>query len=170
MSEDLDRRVPLALVVDDDPVLRVIAAESLSSIGFEVVEAETGEAALDLSEARPPDLILLDLNLPGRDGLSTCEVMRSRRALAEVPILVVTGQTDPETIDRTFEVGATDFISKPLDWRLVQHRVRFLMRANSAFKDLTSTLLDLKQRVGANSRRHGRSATSVPGSSTPRAV
>ncbi len=138
-------RKPLALVVDDDPVLRMIGAEALSAIGFEIVDAETGEEALVLAQARAPDLVLLDLNLPGRDGFWTCEALRARPAQADVPILVVTGQTDPQTIDRTFQVGATDFIKKPLDWQLVQHRVRFLMRANTAFNDLKSTLSDLHE-------------------------
>lgn len=145
MSGDRDARAPLALVVDDDPVLRTIGSEALSAIGFDIMVAETGEAALTLTDARTPDLVLLDVQLPGRDGLSTCEEMRSRPAMTDVPILVVTGRTDPGTIDRTFQVGATDFIKKPLDWQLVQHRVRFLMRANTAFNDLKSTLSDLRE-------------------------
>jgi diguanylate cyclase (GGDEF)-like protein len=135
----------MALVVDDDPVLRTIGAESLAAIGFEILEAETGEAALAACEERTPDLVLLDVKLPGLDGFSTCEAMRRQPALAEVPILIITGRTDSGTIDRTFEVGATDFIGKPLDWQLVQHRVRFLMRANSAFNDLKTTLSDLAE-------------------------
>ncbi|MCP5071314.1 MAG: EAL domain-containing protein [bacterium] len=145
MSGSQSPRAPLALVVDDDPVLRTIGSESLSAIGFEIVEAETGEAALTLADARTPDLVLLDVQLPGRDGFSVCEEMRAWPAMADVPILIATGRTDPETIDRTFQVGATDFIKKPLDWQLLQHRVRFLMRANTAFKDLKSTLSDLEK-------------------------
>jgi len=144
VSDDHGSRAPLALVVDDDPVLRTVGAEALSAIGFEIIEAETGEAALSVTDARTPDLVLLDVQLPGRDGLSTCEAMRAMPALADVPILIVTGCTDAGTIERTFQVGATDFIKKPLDWQLMQHRVRFLMRANTAFKDLKSTLSDLQ--------------------------
>jgi DNA-binding response OmpR family regulator len=145
MSASIETRVPVALVVDDDPVLRTIGSEALAAIGFEIIEAETGEEGLDAAVERPPDLILLDVQLPGRDGFSTCQEMRSRPSLAEVPILIITGRTDAGTIDRAFEVGATDFIKKPLDWQLIQQRVRFLMRANTAFKDVESMRLDLEE-------------------------
>lgn len=161
MSQPSDQPSPLALVVDDDPVLRTIASEALAAIGFEIVEAESGEDALTMAENRSPNLVLLDLELPGRDGFSICEAMRARPTLTDVPILIVTGRTDTETIDRAFEAGATDFIKKPLDWRVVRHRVRFLMRANTAFDDLRSTLSDLAQsrRELDTARELGRLAT-----------
>ena len=115
MSETRDRRDPLALVVDDDAVLRTIGAEALAVIGFEIMEAENGDEALMIAEANPPDLVLLDLQLPGRDGYSVCQAMRANPSLADLPILVVTGSTDSETIDRAFRAGATDFFKKPLD-------------------------------------------------------
>ncbi len=115
MINEPDHHSPVALVVDDDPVLRTVGAEALSAIGFEIMEAETGEAALELIDERTPNLVLHDVQPPGRDGFSTCEVMRTRPELADVPIVIVTGRTDAETIERTFQVGATDFIKKPLD-------------------------------------------------------
>jgi diguanylate cyclase (GGDEF)-like protein len=159
--DEPDHRSPLALVVDDDPVLRTVGAEALSAVGFEIVEAETGEAALTLVDARTPNLVLLDVQLPGRDGFSTCEAMRARPELVDVPIVIVTGSIDAETIERTFQVGATDFIKKPLDWQLFQHRMRFLMRANTAFKDLKSTLVDLEEsrRELETTREFGRMGT-----------
>jgi len=139
------RERPMALVVDDDPVVRTIGVEALSAIGFETQEVETGEAALQTCSENEPDLILLDVQLPGRDGFETCRALRQRPALEEVPILIMTGRTDSTTIEQAFDVGATDFIEKPLDWQLVQHRVRFLMRANSAFNDLRLTLSHLEE-------------------------
>ena len=138
-------RRPLALVVDDDPVLRSVGSEALEALGFAIEEAESGEQAIQSVSERVPDFVLLDLNLPGRDGFTVCRAMRERQELAEVPIVVITGASEAEIIDRAFDSGATDFVHKPLDWQLIQHRVRFLMRANSAFKDLRHSQLQLER-------------------------
>ena len=138
-------RRPVALVVDDDPILRAVGCEVLRTLGFEIVEAESGEEALDFATSRLPDFVLLDVNLPGRDGFSVCRELRRVPALAEVPIVVITGASEEEVIDRAFTAGATDFVHKPLDWQLTQHRVRFLMRANSAFKDLNRSQRQLQR-------------------------
>ncbi len=138
-------RRPLALVVDDDPILRTVGSEALEALGFAIEEAESGEDALRAVAERTPDFVLLDVNLPGRDGFAVCRAMRRKSELAEVPIVVVTGASEAEVIDRAFDSGATDFVHKPLDWQLIQHRVRFLMRANSAFKDLRDRQLELER-------------------------
>ncbi len=131
------------LVVDDEPVVRLLACEALRATGFATLEAENGEQGLACVEAQRADLVLLDVELPGMDGYETC---RRMRALDEdLPILFATGHTDGESIDRAFEAGATDFISKPLDWLLLRHRIRFLMRANQAFADLRHTMVSLSE-------------------------
>ncbi|NNL85965.1 MAG: EAL domain-containing protein [Myxococcales bacterium] len=135
----------MALVVDDDPILRAVGCEVLRTLGFEIVEAESGEEALELAMSRLPDFVLLDVNLPGRDGFSICRELRRVPALSQIPIVVITGASEEEVIDRAFTAGATDFVHKPLDWQLTQHRVRFLMRANSAFKDLNRSQRQLQQ-------------------------
>jgi diguanylate cyclase (GGDEF)-like protein/PAS domain S-box-containing protein len=132
------------LIVDDEPVVRVLASQALAALGFDVEEAEDGEEALRRVKASPPDLVLLDVELPGMDGFTTCEAIRGVEGGEDFPILVATGHTDSATVDRTFESGATDFVSKPLDWQLLQHRIRFLMRANQAFVDLRRTLENLR--------------------------
>jgi diguanylate cyclase (GGDEF)-like protein/PAS domain S-box-containing protein len=140
MSEQSERRV---LVADDDPVVRVLAARALEAMGFAVEEVEDGEAALASVERSRPDLVVLDVEMPRLDGFETCAELRRRPGNRELPILIATGLTDVETIDRAFSAGASDFVKKPLDWQLLQHRVRFLMRASSAFQDLRQTLSDL---------------------------
>ncbi len=140
-----DERAPVALVVDDDPVLRSVGNQVLTAFGFQIREAESGEEAIESAREQRPDLVLLDIHLPGRDGFSTCRAMRQELGMLNVPILIATGRIHAETIDRAFEAGATDFVSKPLDWQLLQHRVRFLMRANSAFTDLRTTQDELEK-------------------------
>ena len=141
MTEQRELRV---LIVDDDPVIRLLAAQALQGIGLSVTEAENGEQALASLEESSVDLVVLDVELPGMDGFETCEILRQRSSGAEIPVLMATGRTDSGTIDRAFEVGATDFIKKPIDWQLLQYRVRFLMRASEAFAEVNNTLADLE--------------------------
>ncbi len=122
-------RVSRVLVVDDDPVIRLLACQALAAIGMTPVEADNGQDALDAVESSPPDLVILVVELPGRDGLEICAELRELPASRDLPILIITGREDSEVIDRAFRAGATDFIGKPIDWQLLQHRVRFLMRA-----------------------------------------
>jgi diguanylate cyclase (GGDEF)-like protein/PAS domain S-box-containing protein len=140
-----DPRRRRALIADDDPVVRVLAARALDAMGFEVEEVEDGEAALAAVERSRPDLAILDVEMPKLGGFETCAELRRRPASRELPILIATGMTDAESIDRAFSVGASDFIRKPIDWQLLQHRVRFLMRANTAFQDLRMTLTELSE-------------------------
>ena len=121
--------VSRVLVVDDDPVIRLLACEALAAIGMTPMEADNGQNALDAIESCPPDLVILDVGLPGRDGLEICAELRELPASRDIPVLIITGREDSKLWDRAFQAGATDFIGKPIDWQLLQHRVRFLMRA-----------------------------------------
>ncbi len=128
------------LVVDDDPLMRLLVGRALTAIGMIVGEAEDGEQAMDTMEMSRPDLLVLDVDLPGRDGLQICREARGLLDGPEFPVLILTGRTDSEIIDLALQAGASDFINKPIDWQLLQHRVRFLMRAHAAVTDLTRTL------------------------------
>jgi len=144
-----------ALIVDDDPVIRVFAADALEAIGFESVEVESGEEALEFVSRSTPDLILLDLRMPGMDGFATCRRLRERPETRDTPIIITTGSTDSSTIDRAFHAKATDFIAKPIDSQLLKHRVRFVMSARDAFQYLQDTLdnLEVSEERLANAQR-----------------
>jgi diguanylate cyclase (GGDEF)-like protein len=143
MADPTSRESLRALVVDDDPVSRAFADEALSAMGFVSTEADSGAQALDVVDGLAPHLVLLDLRMPGMDGFETCARLREKPEFGAVPIIVATGMTDAATIERAFEAGATDFIKKPIDWKLFRHRVRFVMRAYGAFQDLHDTLTNL---------------------------
>ena len=132
------------LVVDDDSFVRVLASRCLMAMGLTVVEAEDGPSAIRHAREAAPDLVLLDVEMPGMDGFETCAELRSLFPHRELAILIATGHTDKATIDRAFEAGASDFVHKPLDWALLQHRVRFLLRAHGAFAELHETLAELR--------------------------
>lgn len=121
------------LLVDDDPMLRLLAAETLCAADFEVIEAADGRAALTLAARHRPDLILLDVMMPGVDGYEVCRQLRSLPATATTPIIMMTGLDDGESINRAYEIGATDFVTKPINYTLLSHRLRYVLRAATAF-------------------------------------
>jgi diguanylate cyclase (GGDEF)-like protein/PAS domain S-box-containing protein len=120
------------LIVDDDPVLRTMAAQTLLHAGFDVAEAENGEAGLARTLERRFDLILLDVIMPGLDGYEVCQRIRAMPDGSTVPILMLTGLNDTASIDLAYGQGATDFITKPINWTLLAHKVRYALRASTA--------------------------------------
>jgi diguanylate cyclase (GGDEF)-like protein/PAS domain S-box-containing protein len=133
------------LLADDDPVSRLLATRALEALGFEVEPVEDGEDALGAIERDRPDLVILDVEMPRLGGFEACTALRGHRATREIPVLIATSRADAETIDLALAAGASDFIKKPFDWQLLQHRVRFLLRASSAVQDLRRTLSDLSE-------------------------
>ncbi|MFI4933998.1 MAG: PleD family two-component system response regulator [Caulobacterales bacterium] len=116
------------LFVDDDPILREFAIVNLTSEQASVETAPDGAAALEAVAANPPDLMLLDLEMPNLDGFQVLEALRADERFAALPIIVVTGREDIEAVDRAFQAGATSFVVKPLNWRLLSYQVRYAHR------------------------------------------
>lgn len=116
------------LIVEDEPKIAAALADYVRASGFEVTLAERGEPVLDLLASRPVDAILLDLMLPGVDGLDVC---RAVRAVSQVPILMLTARV--EEVDRLLglELGADDYICKPFSLREVVSRLRAVLRRSS---------------------------------------
>jgi len=129
----------LILVVDDDPTLRILVRATLEKVGFEVEEAEDGEAALTQFIKHHPAIILMDVDMPKLDGYEACRRIRADAIGAHIPILMVTGLEDVDSIDRAYSAGATDFISKPINWSLLSHRVRYVLRASTTYKELRTS-------------------------------
>ena len=121
---------PLLLVIDDDDTQRLLYRETLEASGFDVVEAADGSPGLVAFKEAKPDLILLDVMMPGIDGYETCRAIRADAIGSTVPILMATGLDDIEAIERSYDVGATDFIAKPMNWALLPHRIRCALRAD----------------------------------------
>jgi diguanylate cyclase (GGDEF)-like protein/PAS domain S-box-containing protein len=130
------RRLPRVLVVDDDPTMRLLVGEALEPGGLEVEEASDGVQALGAFRRQPYDLVLLDVRMPGSDGFAVCEEIRKAPGGEDVPIVIMTGLDDLDSIRRAYEVGATDFITKPIPWLVLSHRVRYLLRASEEAREL----------------------------------
>lgn len=117
------------LFVDDDPILRAFAQVNLATPSTEVDLAADGDAALEALRTRRYDLVLLDLEMPGLDGFDVLSRIRSEPALVDLAVIVQTGREDVEAIDRCFHLGATSFVMKPLNWRLLAYQIRYVLRA-----------------------------------------
>jgi diguanylate cyclase (GGDEF)-like protein/PAS domain S-box-containing protein len=139
MGCEARRAQALVLVVDDDPTMRLLIGESLQQAGFAIEEAEDGLSALTAFERLQPDIVMLDVNMPGMDGFTVCTELRRMPVGNGVPVLMVTGLDDEASINRAYEAGATDFITKPINWPVLGHRVRYVLRASQALDDLRRT-------------------------------
>jgi diguanylate cyclase (GGDEF)-like protein len=116
------------LIADDDAILREIASAMLKEAGFAVQTVPSGDAAVAACVLRMPDIALLDVEMAQGDGYQACTNIRSLPGGADLPIVMVTGCDDTLSIDRAYEAGATDFVVKPINWTLLSHRIRYVMR------------------------------------------
>ncbi len=128
----LPKKRGTVLVADDDPVMRLLMIEMLGQVGLDGIEAEDGRQALECFQSMAPDLILMDVDMPNMDGFSACREIRRVETGAPVPIIMVTGGDDIEAVTNAYEVGATDFVSKPINWPILGHRVLYVLRASDA--------------------------------------
>jgi len=118
------------LIVDDEVVSRYTVEVLLESEGYNLLFAESGEEALAKAAAFVPDLMLLDVMMPGMDGFEVCQQLRANPRLAELPVVMVTALDDRESRLRGIEVGADDFMTKPFDRAELRARVRTITRLN----------------------------------------
>jgi diguanylate cyclase (GGDEF)-like protein/PAS domain S-box-containing protein len=125
----------VVLVADDDPTIRLLVSEALAGIGYQVEEAENGAQALAMLRVMKADLVILDVSMPGKSGFEVCEELRLIPGYESTPVLMATGHDDVESIRKAFEVGASDFLTKPMNWELLPHRINFLLRANRDEKE-----------------------------------
>jgi DNA-binding response OmpR family regulator len=140
-------RTPKILVVDDVPENVRLLEAVLVPRGYEVVTAHDGDAALDLVEAEEPDLILLDVMMPGRDGYAVCSSLRANDSTAMLPVIMVTSSVGQEKT-RAIEAGADDFIPKPFNHDELLTRVRSLLRIkryHDTIKEQAAELAELNR-------------------------
>ena len=140
---------PKILIADDDPLSRLFVKNALEPAGMVVLEATGGKDALAKFEAIGPDLVILDIMMPDMDGYLTCSRVRSLPSGKRVPILVLTGLDDAQSIGQAYQHGATDFITKPVNATILCHHVRYMLRTNNVLHALirSESRLELAQRI-----------------------
>jgi signal transduction histidine kinase len=123
-------KTPLVLVVDDDSRNRKLISIPIKRAGFNVEEAEDGWQALSLFEKVKPNIVLLDVLMPGMDGFEVCKTIRQLPEAEYVPIVMITGLNDTDSINCAYEAGATDFITKPFNLTILMHRLKYIYRTS----------------------------------------
>ena len=126
---------PVVLVVGGDPAEGVSVTESLEQAKMEVMQAPSAEAALQCIRRRRPDGVLMDVRLPGTDGIEACAAIRAMPAGGLLPIVMVTAADDLDSIERLYQAGATDFVTTPINSSLLPHRMRHILRASTTNRE-----------------------------------
>jgi two-component system phosphate regulon response regulator PhoB len=116
------------LIVDDEEDIRELVALNLDREGYKVLTCETGEQALALARSKTPDLVVLDLMLPGIDGLEVCKRVKADPGLRHIPVVMLTAKGEESDIVAGLELGADDYITKPFSGKVLVARVRRLLR------------------------------------------
>ena len=128
--------MPVILIVDDDNGFRLTTSEALKGTGFNVIEASSGEAAMSILEETLPDLVLLDAIMPTIDGFEVCMQIRKSRETRSIPVMILTGLGDMDSVNKAFESGATDFIVKPINYAVLSSRIQFQLRVADNLREL----------------------------------
>ena len=135
----------LILVVDDEPSNVDVLCDLLEALGYRTVGAGSGEAALALARDRAPDLVLLDVMMPGVDGLEACRRLKADPATASIPVVFVTALSDAEDRARGIDAGGDDFLTKPFSRPVLVARIRSLLRLKAARDELAESYRRLRE-------------------------
>ena len=136
--EKVEETKALILIIDDDNVSRKTVAAILRKNGYDVTQAENGEDGIIQFQKSKPDLVLLDVVMPDLNGYEVCEKIRSicTESIEAMPIVMLTGQNDAESIESAFSSGATDFVTKPVNLKLLGQRITYILRNSRNYKEL----------------------------------
>ncbi|MRS01703.1 EAL domain-containing protein [bacterium] len=124
------------LVADDDRFIRVLVRDALEADSFQVEEVADGRDVLSAFNRLQPDIIILDVVMPGQDGFCICKEIRSTETGHTVPIVIMTGLDDLNSVEKAYAAGATDFITKPLNIPLISYRIQYILRSSRTLERL----------------------------------
>ncbi len=122
----------MAIIADDEDLGRLLLGEAAAAVGLESLSFGDGAAALDAALANDVAIVLLDVDMPMMDGYEVCRRLRAEPRFSSAPIVMVTGHQDSHAVRLAFEAGATDFVSKPVNWALLPHRLEYILRNAAA--------------------------------------
>ncbi|MDJ0554485.1 MAG: PleD family two-component system response regulator [Microcoleaceae cyanobacterium MO_207.B10] len=136
MKPDIWTVQPQILIVDDEKTIRLILRRVMEKDGYQVMEANNGKECLEICEKQLPNLILLDAMMPGLDGFTCCSELQKKFEEETPPVLMITVLDDQGSVDLAFQVGAKDYVTKPIHWAVLRQRVRRLLQTQWAMNEL----------------------------------
>ena len=136
---------PLILIVDDDEMVRALLSQKMEEDGYQLVTARNGEEALIIYQSAKPDIVLMDGLMPEMDGFECCEQLQQLPGGDMTPVLMITGLDDNSSLDRAYQVGAADYITKPIHWAVLRQRVKRLLNQSQLYRELEVSNLALRE-------------------------
>lgn len=155
MAEVKDCESVRILIIDDDAAQLFLARRALEQVGFLVEEAADGKLGLRAIKETRPDLVLLDVVMPEFNGYDVCLELRRDPEFMNLPVVMVTALDDLDSVRRAFEAGATNFVTKPVNWTVLSYHVKYILRANRKSEELhrTKQLLALAHASAEETRK-----------------
>ena len=132
INPELKKNSPQILIVDDQKTLRLVLRKAIEKQGYQAIEACNGQHCLDICQKITPDMILLDAMMPGMNGFECSTKLQTLKGDRCPPILMITVLDDQESVERALQVGASDYITKPINWNLLAQRVNRLLTSGWA--------------------------------------
>ncbi len=125
----VDDQPPLVLVADDDIFIRGMLQSLLEKQGYRVIVADEGAKALEQFQRYNPDLVLMDAVMPVMDGFKTCAELKKLKTGIDTPVIMITSLNDEMSVNQAFKVGAMEYITKPIHWAVLRHRMAVILKA-----------------------------------------
>ena len=160
LTPEIEPIMSKVLVVDDIQDNVTLLSFELEDDGFEVLTAFNGQECLEKARKEHPDVILLDIRMPGMSGIETLEVLKEDKDTADIPVIMVSANNSDDNIIKALDIGAHDFVSKPIDYMVLAARMRSALRLSHALKELAKantelvTLATTDPLTGCYNRRH----------------
>ena len=136
------------LVIDDDQFNRAFARDALESAGYSVIDAGDGEEGLEKADAEAPDLVLLDIVMPGMDGIEVCKELKKRDACRITPVIMYTSLNEEKLIETALQAGASDYVIKPPNVAQLRSRVALNLRLAEALTEIERLRRELENGGG----------------------
>ena len=140
-----DNSLKLVLVIDDDQTAHLWAKRYLSAAGFAMVSALNGHEGIEAFKKHTPDIVLVDIDMPVMNGFVTCAAIRALPTGKNTPLLMITGTEDAERVASSYLAGATDFVVKPINWKVLIHRLHYMIKASSLLQQLEKSEMRLSK-------------------------
>lgn len=140
-----DNESPLILVIDDDRYMRLQLSQMVQQEGYRVEAVNDGEQGLEAYQRLRPNLILVDAMMPVMDGFACCKQLQTLPESESTPILMITGLEDQASVDQAFDVGAVDYVTKPIHWPVLRQRMRRVLREAQLSQALSQSNQELQQ-------------------------